>query len=611
MADNKVTIPIETPYDGSGLNQAQKDLKKTADEAEKTGKAAEQAGDAGNTGFSSMAVGIGKALGALAAAKGILDFFASSVTAANENARAVNTLSAAYQAVGYTASGAMKQAQDFATKMQNMTGIADEAFLNAQRLLANYGVVGTKAQEAIQAAYALSIGKNMDFAAAMDIVSKAAVGQTQTLSRYGIQIDKNTQDGEKFDAVLSKINERFGATAQAAMGDSITKTNALKESWGDFKEQIGKGLNEGLAPVLDWLAKGVGFLNKAFKSLGAVFSIIFDQMQIELVRNKQGFYQFVEGALTALKPLVYLLGKIPKIGDGITEAYARARASVSASEESLGRQVETLEKMRTPLSAIWKTEEKITEEQQYRLDLQAQEINSRVANERSAQEQLTEEVRKGVEERAAIEEESAVKRQDNEQKVLNFSQRAGVLYEKTQSDNFKNTKEFFGEIGKLAASENKKLAEIGKAGSIAQATINTYEGATKALAQGGFYGIAMAAAVIAAGLSQVAQISSVKLAEGGLVKAVTGGVPAVIGEGGSDEAVLPLDDRKAMRRIGGAIAEEGGSMGGVVLTQNITIQAGESLIPEITNALRNATVDALEMANLAVKVGNEQQGLSV
>ena len=116
---------------------------------------------------------------------------------------------------------------------------------------------------------------------------------------------------------------------------------------------------------------------------------------------------------------------------------------------------------------------------------------------------------------------------------------------------------------------------------------------------------------MAYGLNNVAQISGIKLADGGLVKAVTGGVPAVVGEGGSDEAVLPLDNARAMQRIGGAIAEQGGAANSVMLTQNITIQAGESLIPDITNALRNATVDALEMANLTVKVGNSQQGLSV
>jgi hypothetical protein len=49
--------------------------------------------------------------------------------------------------------------------------------------------------------------------------------------------------------------------------------------------------------------------------------------------------------------------------------------------------------------------------------------------------------------------------------------------------------------------ESKELA-------IAQAIINTYEGASKAMAQGGIAGPALAAIVIAAGLAQVAKISS-------------------------------------------------------------------------------------------------------
>jgi hypothetical protein len=48
----------------------------------------------------------------------------------------------------------------------------------------------------------------------------------------------------------------------------------------------------------------------------------------------------------------------------------------------------------------------------------------------------------------------------------------------------------------------------GKALSIAEATINTYTGATKALAQGGIYGAIAAAGVIAAGLASVEKIVS-------------------------------------------------------------------------------------------------------
>lgn len=63
-----------------------------------------------------------------------------------------------------------------------------------------------------------------------------------------------------------------------------------------------------------------------------------------------------------------------------------------------------------------------------------------------------------------------------------------------------------GQISNLLGQESA----AGKAFALAQATINTYQGATKALAQGGFWGIAQAALVIAAGLKNVVSIVKVK-----------------------------------------------------------------------------------------------------
>ncbi|SHF40768.1 hypothetical protein SAMN05444349_11885 [Bacteroides faecichinchillae] len=63
-----------------------------------------------------------------------------------------------------------------------------------------------------------------------------------------------------------------------------------------------------------------------------------------------------------------------------------------------------------------------------------------------------------------------------------------------------------GQLNNLLGQESA----AGKTFAIAQATINTYLGATKALATGGFLGIAQMAIVIAAGLKQVATIAKVK-----------------------------------------------------------------------------------------------------
>jgi hypothetical protein len=70
-------------------------------------------------------------------------------------------------------------------------------------------------------------------------------------------------------------------------------------------------------------------------------------------------------------------------------------------------------------------------------------------------------------------------------------------------------------LGQLSALLKKESAAQ-KAVSIGQATINTYLGATVALARGGFAGIAQAVVIIASGLAAVAQIANVKgFAEGG------------------------------------------------------------------------------------------------
>lgn len=68
---------------------------------------------------------------------------------------------------------------------------------------------------------------------------------------------------------------------------------------------------------------------------------------------------------------------------------------------------------------------------------------------------------------------------------------------------------FFGALASLSSSSNSKVAAIGKAAAISQAIINTYLGATKALAEGGPYlGPALAAAMVAQGMAQVSQIQS-------------------------------------------------------------------------------------------------------
>lgn len=66
-----------------------------------------------------------------------------------------------------------------------------------------------------------------------------------------------------------------------------------------------------------------------------------------------------------------------------------------------------------------------------------------------------------------------------------------------------------GTAGQLSELLGKESA-AGKAFATAQALINTYLGASKALAQGGIWGIAQAAIVVASGMKQVMSINKTK-----------------------------------------------------------------------------------------------------
>lgn len=80
----------------------------------------------------------------------------------------------------------------------------------------------------------------------------------------------------------------------------------------------------------------------------------------------------------------------------------------------------------------------------------------------------------------------------------------------------------FSSLSSLMNSGSKKLFRIGKVAAIANAIVNTAEGVTKALAQGGAFAAPMAAAVAAAGAVQIATIKSQTFGGGGTVS--TGGI---------------------------------------------------------------------------------------
>lgn len=129
-----------------------------------------------------------------------------------------------------------------------------------------------------------------------------------------------------------------------------------------------------------------------------------------------------------------------------------------------------------------------------------------------------------------------------------------------------------GQLSDMLGQESK----AGKIFAITQATINTYLGATKALAQGGFLGIAQAAIVIASGLKQVATIAKVK----------------------SDVPEVSTSTRKYEK--GGKIFGPRHSQGGVTFVgsngQRFEAEGGENMY--ILNRRASGAINALSALNM-------------
>ena len=127
----------------------------------------------------------GLAVGAAAFAKKSIDAFTEQEQAAVE-------LDQALRVLGDTSDESRRRAAEFAGSIQKVSIYGDEAVLQLQAMGVNMGkLTGLQLERATKAAIGLSRAYKLDVNSAMQLVSRAAQGQTQMLSRYGIVLDKN------------------------------------------------------------------------------------------------------------------------------------------------------------------------------------------------------------------------------------------------------------------------------------------------------------------------------------------------------------------------------------------------------------------------------------
>jgi hypothetical protein len=189
------------------------------------------------------------------------------------------------------------------------------------------------------------------------------------------------------------------------------------------------------------------------------------------------------------------------------------------------------------------------------------------------------------------EQDRAVLRQagDNERQMAQVKTRI-EFEKKSELEKVNFALEQGGQLFNALGAQNKKAFELAKAFNIANAIMNTYMGATKALASyPPPFNFIAAAAVVGLGLAQVAQIRSQQYSGRALGGPVMGGTPYIVGESGP-ELFTPTTT--------GSITRNSDLVGGGPVNEEITIVANdtqgfESLLASRKGVIQQIISDAM------------------
>ena len=186
--------------------------------------------------------------------------------------------------------------KNFISELEKQFGVLDDQLRPAfQRLLTTTGDVA-KSQQLLRTALDLAAASGSDVVSVAGDLSKAYVGQTRSLAKYGIGLTQAELKGMSFEQVQTRINDLFGGQAQISVDTYSGSLDKLTVAAKNAQETIGKGLVDALSTLggggqggldniilkIDTAANAIAGLAsgtaKAFKLLDTVLNLQFTKI---------------------------------------------------------------------------------------------------------------------------------------------------------------------------------------------------------------------------------------------------------------------------------------------------------------------------------------------
>lgn len=527
---------------------------------------------------------------AMASFAAISAAIAFSIKEYKEQELAINQLNTSLVNQGIYTRQLSQEYQGLADALSKKTKFDDDEIVAAQAAMQNYLGQTKITKELMQATLDLAAAKGIDLKSAAELVAKSIGTSTNALARQGVKLNENATASEKLSAVTRQLNGHFGGQAEAAF-----KSAGALEQTEKIIKNMAQSLGGEVSPVLDIV---IGYFNELLGSMnknGSLIGIISDgfrmfakvaivsMAEIKIFGDGIGAMLATVGAAISQVTQGNMQQALQIIKDGNAQAEAdavatRERTAMRLNEIDDQRLVTQQENMIKEQDLIRANNEQkmLMMEEQSIIDDEFMAVKS---EEDIAKMQLALDLKNDLELQAQIRNlNNTIKHETDKSKVIQAENEKRKLMDKamldakmenmtflekletmSQSRRFQQAEQSMSQMARMQDSKHKELVAIGKAAAIAGIITDTAKGVMGVQAWANaipFVGPALAmglsAAIIAYGAEQIGRVTSAGMAEGGIVTARPGGMQATIGEGGMDEAVIPLDDERAMGALGGS-----------------------------------------------------------
>ncbi len=216
----------------------------------------------------------------------------------------INRLDLALRNVGVSYAGQKAEIEAVIEAQQRKTNFGDEAQRDALQKLVTIGGKWEGTLDALRVTTDVAAGASIDLNAAALLVGKAIAGETSSLSRYGIILEKGATQTE----IMAALTKQFGGAAEAA-ADPLTQ---LKNRMGDVFQSL-------VAELMPAINKAATVIEKIARRI-----IEFTEAHPELVKWLGVAAGAIGGLMLVLGPLLIALPAIAAgfgvLGGAITVA---------------------------------------------------------------------------------------------------------------------------------------------------------------------------------------------------------------------------------------------------------------------------------------------------